>query len=202
MTCLAAEMSEAIRAPLITDVSAIAQGGEYILFGEPSGARRPSDPLGVLLKLGIRLPKPEALARVSMNRILRFHRDFADERVHFREQVEEIGRTAATLDDAFALEDYLASNKRRIESALRDHRKLLSELKVKSFTAFLKIGCPTCVIAAAGKATEFLDPGVISITGLAMGMIAWWANYPAKRRRAVRDCPWHYTFEVQRKFRV
>ena len=202
MSCLAAEMGEAIRAPLITDVAAIAQGGEYILFGAPSRTREPTDPSGVLLRLGIRLPKPEALARVSMTRVLRFHRRYADERIAFREKIDEIVDTASTLKDPIALEDYLATNKRQIESALRDHRKLLGELGVKSFTAFLKVGCPTAITAAVSKAADLIDPRVISITGLAMAMVTWWADFQGKRRAAVKSCPWHYTFEVKRKFRV
>jgi DNA-binding transcriptional ArsR family regulator len=200
MGCLAAEMGQAIRAPLITDVAEIAPGEECILFGEPSRTQRPTDMSSVLLKLGIRLPRPEALAGVSMRRVLRFHRQHADERIAFREKVAEIVDAVSELNDPAALEDNLASNRRQIESALRDHRKLISELKVKSFTAFLKLGCPVAVAAAACKVSDLIDPRVISITGLAIAMVTWWADVRGQSRAAVRSCPWHYTVEVNRKF--
>ena len=197
--CLAAELAKRMNAPLVTDEPKFGQGGEYLLFGEPPQLSDRTAPKSLLAKVGITFPGPESVSALTWTELIKFRNRRDDERRRFRAAVEEIAARALKISDPTALDDFFSDAKVEIQSALADHAKALDEAKVSSVASALALSIPTVISSAAAKATVVLGSGAtvpLGVTGIAVALVAWWAQQRSKTRKAIAECPWHYLLSV------
>lgn len=198
MMCLATEMGEKIGSTVVTDDHRAAKYGEYLTFGQPRPVK-PESPLNQdLLKLGLPFPTPESLSQVPMSKIIEFNRRHFSERLAFREAIEGIVKTANSIDDPNALEDYLQRERKRIESSLKDHRNALKELKAISVGSLLKISIPTVIASIASTITNPAIGGLLTGAGISLSAISWWAERRGKDRQTRQSNKWHYLLSVEK----
>lgn len=199
MFCLASEMSRQIGAPLFSDHQEDAALGQSLLFEPDSSA----DVSEVLLRVGVKLPSPEALQDVPLRDVVNFAVKRADERRRFREAVEGIVKTARSAENQTAIEDYLATQRAAIESAVNDHRQALDELRVGVVASFAKITVPAAVASAvtALSLSEFVA-AVFAGVGIAWSAIACIAETRGKLRQARTSTPYHYLTSIETAFGV
>src|SRR6266496_2436474 len=104
MHCLASCMSDAMSTPLLADSTAHAKFGETFLFNplskSDSGMATTVNPTKTLLNLGIPLPTPEALAGVTIDKVIRFVNRCASEKQAFRDAIEGILQAASEVTDS------------------------------------------------------------------------------------------------------
>ncbi len=198
MMCLAAEMSEKIGTPLVTDSPQLGSCGEYISFGKPGNPSQPQaeELHGVLVKLNIPFPTPEELKDVSIKDILKFREQRKDERKRFRKAIESITVEASTISDPNQRKDFFSSQGEEIKSAIEDHRRVLDELNVKTFSSLLSVSAPTAIATAAGLA---VPPVAMAMTGMGIGisLVNWWAEVRKERREKTQASPWHYLLSIK-----
>jgi len=199
MVCLGGEMSRAIGIPLLTDLKEFSAGGEYVLFGES-----PSDieePRGVLLRLGLRFPTPAALAEVSMETVIAFNQKYGDERALLRKALNSIVDAAQGISDLNALHDFWNQKQREVGDAIKRHRRSMDEIGVTAgFASFLKISAPMLIKLIPN--TEWIDTSALAVTGLALGVVDWWANLRGKMEQERQKAPWHYALRVEKTFKA
>ncbi len=195
LMCIATEMSEKIGTPLVTNASQFEAYGEYLSFGKPTSSQTEYLP-GVLLKLGIEFPHAEALTELSILEILKFREQRKDERKRFRDVIELITVKANTITDPNQLEDFFSSKGEEIKSAIQDHRKVLDELNVKTFSSLLSVSAPTAIATTAGLA---VPPVAMALTGMGIGisLVNWWAEVRKERREKTQASPWHYLLSMK-----
>ena len=104
-----------------------------------------------MLRMLVDLPSPERLARVPMSTIVDFSRRRAVERQAFRAAVEGILNVATTIDDRYALEDHLSSQRIVLQSAVKDLRMTLDEIRVTSVPARNAHCCPPSPLRRARR---------------------------------------------------
>jgi hypothetical protein len=200
MLCLAIEMSRRIGTPPATHITTLASLGEYLTFGKPlqSGI---GESTTTLLHLGIRLPKPQALANVSLKKVIAFHEKYSDERRRFRRTVEAIREKVSVINDPNALTDYLAAEEAEIRQAIGDHRKTLKDLKIRSFGSLMRISAPT-FLGAAAASVAFPHQIVSFLTGIGIGLSleAWWAERRIAKSEEIRKTPYHYLLTLKKEF--
>lgn len=200
MMCLASVMSGSIQAPLITDTSEYQSLGEFLSFGQlPQHSS--TDPLSILLTIGVDFPDPKSLKDVPIADVLSYHKNRKDERKQFRREVESIRVKANQVSDPIALNDFFQQQKRDIESAITDHQKALSELKIKSVGSFLRISAPTIFSTLAASTMVPQAAPVLAIGGITWGFVEWWAEIRGKQREAIKKCPWHYLLSTKQVYR-
>jgi hypothetical protein len=200
MVCLGAEMSTKMRIPLVTDEPEFAPGGEYALYGSVPPSETWDQIRHVMLKLGLRFPKPDALATVPMAKIIRFHRDSTAERQQFREAVESVAEGASALNDLNSLADLFHDKKQTIQAAISSHRRRLAELGITTgMMAFLKLSIPSAITYLGGL-QKLVDSSVLGVAGIALGGVAWWADYRGARERLIASSPWHYALKIEQRF--
>jgi hypothetical protein len=201
MVCLGAEMSTKIGSPLITDEPAFAAGGEYALHGAAPNPEASDAKQDLMLRLGLRFPRPEALATISMKEVIKFHRKSTAERKRLREAVESIATQVSKLEDSNSIADFFNDKRQEVQTAITSHRRRLDELRVATGVAALKLSIPSMInYAAYTVGLKILDPTVLGVTGIALSGVAWWADYRGKRDQLIASLPWHYALKVGRKF--
>jgi hypothetical protein len=201
MVCLGGEMSRRIGTPLLTDVKEFATGGEYALFGTAPPVNELEERRNVLLKLGLRFPRPDALAQVPMQRVIEFNRQSFAERKQLRLALDGIVSQSQSITDFHALQDFWNERKRDVSETIQQHRRRLDEIGVSAgFMSFLKISAPLMVTLIPN--TEWIDTSALAAMGLAIGAVDWWANLRGKRELQERNCPWHYALRLEKTFRT
>jgi hypothetical protein len=205
MICLATEISTALNAPPVTDVAEYAACGEYLQFAVENGhSLGPPEVDGLtpaLIQLGVDLPTPDDLEHVSLETVVKYHRDRADERIRYRKAVELILGTASAIEDPLALPDFLSQERRQIVAAIDDYKKTLDEIHVTSIRSALTVTVPTVLAGAVAKLAE-LNANLASACvglGFAIGVVAWWADCRRELRKT-KSCPWHYLLKTRQKF--
>lgn len=200
MACLARCMSDAMRAPLVTDSEAYAVIDEHVAgkpVGEPS-AEALSESLAFTVSVG--LPSVSALAKVPMDKILR-HRDHtAEQRRRFRKAVEDVVGAAARIEDEVALADYWSEQRDVVRTALEEHRRSLEELGCGHVGTLLRSSVPAAVAWGVGH-WHSVDPMLASILGgcgLAAALVTSYADRRGAARRVTDGCPWHYVIAMER----
>jgi hypothetical protein len=185
--------------PLFTDSHEEAEIGQSVLFSPQAG----EDVSDMLLKVGIRLPKPEQLQHVSMKRMAQFSNERAAERQEFRSAVEALVDATKALSDPNAINDYLASQRVRIEQAVKNLLKTLDELGVGAISGAAKITVPTG-LGAAIAALHFLPEAaaILATLGLAISGISCYAETRGKLRQARTSSQYHYLLSIEKDLRI
>jgi hypothetical protein len=193
MFCLASAMAEDISAPLFTDSPDDAAMGQAILF-RPDMAANVSEKL---VRLGIRLPSPEQLRQIPMGDIADFAERHAVERQDFRAAVEEILKQASSLKDLNAVDDYLYSQRKRIETAVHNLEETLDELRVSAVSETAKITVPAGAAAAiAASHLSVAAAAILGALGFAISAISCYAETRGKLRQARASTPYHYLLAI------
>lgn len=200
MMCLASEMSGKIEVPLLTDQPTLGVGTEALLFLEPVRQDQAAAVRSLLLKLGIRFPRPQSLESVAMKTVLKFHQRNGAERKQLRIVVEDLLTKLAAVTDANHFKDVLESERRTVQQTHRDFKNSLKELGVSGFWSFLKISVPSMLVGATNMFQGIVDPRALAVAGISLGSAAAWAEFKGKRDKLISDTPWHYAWRVQRSF--
>jgi hypothetical protein len=195
MFCLASEMSEKMTSPLLTDSRDEAEMGQSMLFSPQPG----EDVSDMLLKVGIRLPKPEQLQHVPMERMAQFSKDRAAERQEFRSAVEALVDATKAFNDPNAINDYLATQRIRIEAAVKNLLKTLDELGVGAISGVAKITVPAG-LGAAIAALPFSPEAAAILAGLGLVIsgISCYAETRGKLRQARTSSQYHYLLSIEK----
>jgi hypothetical protein len=201
MSCLATEMGNRIRTHVMTDQSVLSEGTESMLFsGTPTQAERDvADERSLLLRLGIRFPKPEAMEAVSMKKLVTFHQKNDRGRQQFREVFDALLANVKTADDPNHLEGILNDARKDLTKAMDQHRSDLKGLGVTGLWSFLKISVPS--MFAAKWLENFAYMPALGVAGLALGAAAALVDIRRQRAKQLAESPWHYAWKVQRTFR-
>ncbi|HKI01439.1 MAG TPA: DUF6236 family protein [Thermoanaerobaculia bacterium] len=206
MHCLATKMSQMMGAPLFTDSPGSTSWGKSLVFSPTKGAS--SDELtDELIQLGIRLPSPEAMAQVPIEKLLRFHHLRAPERQRFRRTIEDILEKAASKEDRPALADYMADKRTEITAAIDDFRGTLDDLQVQAVNSIAKLTTPAAVTTLAGAipAAVLGAPVLAAILtgyGLFLAGVSVYAETRSKLRQAKLGSPYYYLLSVEREIGV
>ncbi len=207
MHCLASSMSDAMSAPLLADSTAHAEFGETFLFNPllTSDLARATrlNPTETLLQLGLPLPTPEALAGVTIDKVIRFVNRNASEKQAFRNAIEGILQAASEVTDSNELADYLSDKRTSIQSAIKNLEKSLGEIRVISVGNAAKITIPAAFSAGA-KALPFgpIGVGIAAAIGLAIAAISIYAETRGKLRQARLGSPYHYIIRLKKKLKA
>ena len=146
-----------------------------------------------LVRLGIKLPSPQQLSQVPMGEIADFAERRAVEKQDFRAAVDEILTTASSLKDPNAVDDYLSSQRHRIEAAVSNLRATLDELRVGAVSETAKITVPAGATAAiALMPLSGVAAAILGALGLAISAISCYAETRGKLRQAKASTPYHY----------
>lgn len=204
MMCLATVMKENIKAPLVTDFNEYEDVGKFLDYGQP---KQQPNRIGLLLDLKIPFPSPDQLREVPMSAILECHYNSGKERGNFRKAVEKIvSKAAAAQADEYRYEDFLSKESEEIKDAIEAHKQKLDTIGVKGVGSLLKISAPTALTSlptAAAAFTMAINPitlGALVGTGIALSLVAWWAEVRGQRRDETRNCPWHYLLSLEQRF--
>lgn len=197
MYCLASEMGERMGTPLLCDSLEVAALGQALLFGENEGPETND----LLVSLGIELPSPISMDSVSTEEIISFSEKRRDERVRFREAIEEILNKARSAADPHQLEDFLQTERGKVASAVRDYRATVEELQVATITSTANLATPA--LAASAVAAFNLSPATATVLA-GIGLAIAGTNIVAATRgkaRAVRSSsPYHYLHAIEMEF--
>jgi hypothetical protein len=196
MFCLASEMGTKMSAPLLSDSPDDAALGQSLFF-EPDS---PADTSDVLLRIGIKLPSPEALRNIPTRIIADFAINRAAERQAFRETVQGIVDTARAARDPNSLEDYLRSQRTIMTRAISDYRKTIDELHVGGVASFAKLTVPTGLAIVLGTLFAPVPAAILGATGLAILGVSVFAETRGKLREAKLSQPLHFMTSVEKKF--
>jgi len=206
MFCLAAHISEKQNAPMLSDSFEMEAAGTYFQHLRSSGpAKSADDDVGFrLARMVLPVPRPNHLSEVPMKRFLRFHRTYEAERMQFRTAIEKLTEDATALDDATAIRDLLEQQKKTIANALADQRKIMDELGVETAMSLMAVSAPTGAVLVGGALSHF-DPIMTSVASgvtLALSFVGWTAKIRQAKRKAIRNCDWHYLLRVEKSFDV
>ena len=199
MLCLASEMSGQMGTPLFTDSVEAAMIGQPLLF-ESEPRMEVSEQL---LRIGISLPGPQEMHGVSMRALADFVERRASERRLFREAVEGIIRSARSIGDPNAIEDYMQTEGAKIVDAVRNLRATLDELYVGSAHSIATITVPTSAIVTVAVSTvSSVAAAILGATGLAITAISCFAATRGKLREVRVASPYHYLLSIDSEFGV
>jgi Family of unknown function (DUF6236) len=199
MFCLASEMADKMSAPLLTDSPDDAAMGQALLF-TPDATANLSEKL---VRLGINLPSPQQLQQLPMRKIAKFARRRAVEKQEFRAAVEGILETARSQTDQNAIDDYLSSQRVRIEAAVRNLRATIDELHVGAVSATAKITVPAGAAAAiAVLPLSHPAAAILGALGLTIGAISTYAETRGKLRQAKAGTPYHYLLALEDDLKI
>ncbi len=201
MMCLASEMREAIGTPLVTENQDYADIAEFADYGQIS---EEADRASILLKLEIPFPSKDDVKDISMSKIIRFHNDYRKERKAFREAVEDVVKASIDADnDPNKFTDFLISEKSRIKDAIETHKNKMETIGVRGAGSVLKISAPASLGALPGVTAALtsltiapVSAGIILVGGVAISLVAWWAEVQGQRRDEIEKCPWHYLLSL------
>jgi hypothetical protein len=195
---LAREMSNKIRAPMLTDVVGLSGLGQHILWSDTIIPEETNQD-NILMQLNIDFPSSEQLAKLSFDDILIFNRKRIDERRRFRNAVENIRSESQKIEDPNALADYLNDQKQDIQQAIHNHQKSLRDIGIKDFTSTIKAAWPSLLAipigAVAGASVGVLSALVLSGLSIAYSKTA----ISQEKRKAINDCPWHYSINLEQE---
>jgi len=196
MFCLASEMGTKMSAPLLSDSPDDAELGQALFFEADS----PADTSDVLLRIGIKLPSPEALRNVPIRIVADFVASRAAERQAFRGAVQAIVDTARAAKDPNSLDDYLRSQRTNITRAINDYRKTIDELHVGGVASFAKLTVPVGLTTVIGGLIAPVPAAILGATGLAILAVSVFAETRGKLRQAKLSQPLHFMTSIEKKF--
>jgi hypothetical protein len=197
---LASEISKKIQAPMLTDVLGLSELGQYILWSDEV-IPNDNEPNGIFVQLDIDFPSQSELVNLPFDDIIRFRQKRNDERRRFRKAIEEIRCKTQELEDMNSLADYLNDQKQDFQQAIDDHKKTLREINIKNFTSSIKASWPSLFGIAIGQ-NMGKTAGILSAIGLAGISLAFnKTSISQERRKAIRDCPWHYLISLEQELR-
>ncbi len=202
MISLASVMSEKTRAPMITDTPAYEKASQYSLYGRTDEVGAADQTHDLLLKLELPFPCPESLADITLSQILAFRKKYNDERMRFREVIEELKFAFSKLEDDNAKLDFLNEKKQKIATAVQDHKNALESSHITTVSSAFQVSAPT-VVTSVASFLPFL--GTVSTTilisaGILVSGLTWYTKVRQDKRQLVKDCPWHYMLPLEKKF--
>jgi hypothetical protein len=199
MFCLASEMAKGMAAPLYTDSPSDAGVGQTLLF-----TPRPGDPTSdTLVRLGICMPSPNQLKDIPMDNVADFAERRRAEKLEFRTAIEGIIAAAGAYGDLNAMNDYLTSERARIEKAVANLHMTIHELGVGAISGAAKITVPTAM--AAGLAVlplSHVASAILSGLGLVISGISCYAETRGKLRQARASSPYHYLLALNEELGI
>jgi hypothetical protein len=199
MFYLASEMADKLSAPLFTDSPDDAAMGQALLFTPDTTASLSEK----LVRLGINLPSPQQLQQLPMRKIAKFAQRRAVEKQEFRAAVEGILETARSHTDQNAVDDYLSSQRVRIEAAVRNLRATIDELHVGAVSGAAKITLPAGAAAAiAALPLSLPAAAILGALGLTIAAISVYAETRGKLRQARAGTPYHYLLAVKDDLKI
>ncbi len=205
MLCLAAHIGEKQNTPLLSDSPEMETGGTFFQHSRisPAEVNAPDDDKGFsLARMVLPIPCPEDLSAVPMKKILEFNKKSTDERMQFRIAIEALVEDAANLDDPSAVKDFMEEKKKLIEKALNDQKKKTEELGVNMILSLSSISVPSTLASIGSMFNPVVGLVAAGGVGIAFALISWYAKVRADRRKAIRECDWHYLFTVQKDLRI
>jgi hypothetical protein len=194
MFCLAATMGSEIDAPLLSEEEDDGSLGQSILF-EPENTDDASE---WLIQLGIDLPTPDELAKVSTADFVSFANRRAAERLRFRQAIDGIIEVAREIDDPNLLADYVSSRRIELNEAFNSLKASLDEIRVEGVANAAKI----CVPSGIGGLLALSPLGgpavaILAAVGVVVAGISCYATTRGKLRKARQACPYHYLISME-----
>ncbi len=202
MISLAAAMSEKINAPMITDTPAYQKASQYCLYGGTDQTESSDQTDDLLLQLKLPFPCPDSLADVPVSEIVKFRQKYNDERMRFREAVEELKFAFSKLEDENARLDFLNEKKQKIATAVQDHSRALESSHINTVSSAFQVSAPTVVTSAAALLPfqGAVSATILMSAGIIISSMTWWTKIRQDKRQLVKDCPWHYLLPLEKKF--
>ncbi|MBX7164903.1 MAG: hypothetical protein K1X74_01020 [Pirellulales bacterium] len=194
MVCLASEMAERTKLPLVTDEDEFSPSGEYCLFGKPPRARKDVVNRDVLSRIGIEFPTADSVRDISMKKILGFRAKRMDELSAFRVAVEKVGGILTEAKSTVEAQEAVYAAKKEVERSLRNYKTVLDEERVASAKNAMAISVPT--LLASTMLVPYVNLTALAATGLTVLAVAWWADHRKRARKAIMECQWHYALSV------
>lgn len=205
MLCLAAHIGEKQRTPLLSDSYEMETGGTFFQYSRSLvdlNEQRDVDTGFHLAKMVMPIPHPRQLNTVSIRKLLKFRDKYESERMQFRRSIEEIAKSAASLDDPDAVKDFFEEKKKTIENEITGQEKRLDDLGVDTAFSLTCISVPTVFVAATKLFTNPVSVAIMAGAGLAYSVVNLYSKRRVKKRKAIRNCDWHYLLTLRRKFSV
>jgi hypothetical protein len=193
MVCLAHVMSTATHAEPVTHDPAVAKLSAAFSFQPKDTANS----IPAVVELELPFPDAEALAHVSWEKLLAFRRTNEQQRVDFRNLINEVAKKIPRDADPQAITDSLKRERRRLKKAVADHKKAIDRLITTTTASTLQLSIPTTI--AAGLAhTALPSSSVIALSSTAFATVAigWWAKFQTERAKLL-ESPYQYLLGAQ-----
>jgi len=146
-----------------------------------------------LAELSLPAPSLEAIAQLSVERLLEIRQKYARERRHFRESVQARVAAIADLETPEAIEEQLKALQEEIRDDLEATREAVKDAKVKERWAVLGVTAPASLAAALSIATysPVLGPAG-GVGAVALGVTSWFMQ----KRKGTPPSANHYLLSV------
>jgi hypothetical protein len=156
-----------------------------------------------IAQLALPVPSVEALAELSVERLLGIRQKYADQRHRFREKVQTKLSTVRDLRTPQEIQEHLNSLQQEIQEDLEAAREAVKDSKAKERWTTLGITAPAWMAASEAVAMAAGGPVLAPVAGigtLALGMTSWFmrsrkgssaqSHYLLSLDTAAKD-PWH-----------
>ena len=143
---------------------------------------------------------PANITDITPEQLLKFRRQFPDERRHFMRAITDASRKLANCHDAQVAVETLRTIREDVNRALTDFRRSMDALKVESFVGLKTLSIPMTTSVLGKILGSGFEPTVLALGGLALGCIAGVASFQQKGQRLRRESDFSYLVDVERAF--
>lgn len=144
---------------------------------------------------------PANITDISPRALIRFRKQYPDERRNFMRSIKMAASQLANCHDAKIVEETTRAIQADVERATNDFKRSMEVLKAESFIGFKTVTVPMST-PVLGKllALDFTTSLILGAAGLAIGSIAGVASFNHKGKRLSRDSDYSYLVHAEREF--
>lgn len=144
---------------------------------------------------------PSNIMDASSNELLKFREKRSDERHRFVSLINELAKSISQCKDETIVYDLINDSKKEINESIREYKKSMIDLKVKTWTGVKSLMIPV----AMPVATAFFQmpdslKGILQAVGIAVGVVAGFYDERTQKERLKKNFQYSYLLEIKDYF--
>ncbi|MBU2549458.1 MAG: hypothetical protein KKB20_13660 [Proteobacteria bacterium] len=204
MTYLAEQISIKNNLQLLSDSAAAWTGSTFFKYDGEVEDFPFDEQTQALATLVIRDFIPQNILDIRPQELIKFREKYRDERRRFLNTIRNAAKIISECEDNTVYIDRLNDLKKDIESALNDYRGSMSALNIAGWTGIKSLSFPVIAkvaTAIGGIALDVTTLFIISVSGIAIGLVSGFSNWKEKRRKLEKDSDYSYLIHLQRNWK-